>query len=262
MTVPQNEWREAVNGKLKWTRHHFDILNKAVADYTDPENTRFFATRYNEAKTEAWGHFDSVSGPPTHISHVFGDVLQSANSCLDYLVCELFRRYNPGESAKPSHKFPIVETRGAFNKEIGSDALYGVPFEAIAVIDGLQPYEGRTDAVHSDLLTLRRLANEHKHRKIHVSVLAANPAPGDVAPIERDGEVFVMAQDLPKAMHFKAEIGPFPITPKGEVEMDRKFAAVVVLEERGFREIPINLLAENLCMAVTESINRFIRFFA
>jgi hypothetical protein len=83
---------EAVIEKLKWTRHHFDILNRAVTDYTDQKNTQFFVKRYNETKTMAWGHFDSVSGPPTKISNIFGDVLQSANSCLDYLVCELFGR--------------------------------------------------------------------------------------------------------------------------------------------------------------------------
>lgn len=254
---------EAVLEKVKWTRHHFDLLNQAVTAYIDPENTKFFVERYDETKTMAWGHFDSVGGPPTHISHIFGDVLQSANSCLDYLVCELFGRYNNGEPGKPCHKFPLVTNRGAFNKEIGSDALYGIPFEAVAVVESLQPYDGRTDLVNSRLLTLRRLTNDHKHRKLHVAALTASAAPSDVVPFEQDGEFYIKAEDLPEAMHFKTPIGPVRVTPDGgKVEVEGKFAAVVVLEESGLRTTHITLLAERLCQAATEACKRFTPFFA
>ena len=256
---------EEVNDKLKWTNHHFDILDKAVSECIDPKNIRFIPKRYNEAKTEAWGQLESTFGgnAPTVISHMFGDVLQSANSCLDYLVCELFRRHNPGEEAKPHHKFPMATSRGAFNKEIGSDALWGIPFEAVAVIEGLQPYEGRTDPVVTRLQALRNLTNTHKHRKLHISVLTASPAPSDPSALfDQDGELFAMAKDLPKAVHFKAEIGPFPITENQEVHVDKKFAAVVVLEESQFRGVLITIVAAELCQSVTEAYDRLIPFFA
>lgn len=253
---------EAVLDKLRWTRNHFDALNRTVTDYTSPENTHFFVDRYNETKTKAWGHFDSISGPPTDISHIFGDVLQSANSCLDYLVCELFGRYNNGEPGKPSHKFPLVTSHGAFNEEIGANALYGIPFEAVAVIESLQPYEGRTDPAHSNLMVLRRLTNAHKHRKIHVTALTASVAPSDVVPFEKDGEFYVMAEDLPEATHFKAQIGPYSVTADGKVEVDHKVAAVVVLEESEFRKVLITLLAERLCQAVTVACKKLTPFFA
>jgi hypothetical protein len=261
---PENIWLEAVNDKLKWTRHHFDILDKAVTEYVDPKNIGFFAKRYNEAKTMAWGNFESKIGgaAPTVISHMFGDVLQSANSCLDYLVCELFRRHNPGEEAKPSHKFPIVTSRGAFNKEVGSDAVWGIPFEAVAVIESLQPYDGRTDPVPGQLMALRTLTNTHKHRKLHISVLTASPAPSDPSAVfEQDGELFAMVKDLPKAAHFKAEIGPFPVTENGEVNMESKYTPVVVLEESEFRGELVTLWAERFCQAVTEACKRLIPFF-
>lgn len=259
---PENIWLEAVNDKLKWTRHHFDILNQAVIEYIDTENTQFFVERYNDTKTMAWGHFDSKSGPPTQISHIFGDVLQSANSCLDYLVCELFGRYNNGEAGKPCHKFPLVTNRGAFNKEIGSDALYGIPFEAVAVIESLQPYDGRTDPVNSRLLTLRRLTNDHKHQKIHVTALTASAAPSDVIPFEQDGDFYIKAEDLPEAVHFKAPIGPVAVTTNGgQVEVQGKFAPVVVVEESELRKVHITLLAERLCQAVTETCKRMVPFF-
>ena len=252
---------EAVHDQLDWTRHHFNLLDQMVTAYIDLKNIRFRAERYDDAKTIVWGHLEAIKGSLPAISHVFGDFLQSANSCLDYLVCELFWRYNPGQPAKPSHKFPIVTSHGAFNKEIRSDALFGIPFEAIAVIECLQPYEGRTDPVPTNLMALRTLANQHKHRKINVSVLAANPAPSDVAPIEKDGEFFVPVRDLPKATHFKAEIGPFAVMKNGEVDMDYKFTPVVVLEESEIRGVLITLVAERLFQAVIESCNRFIRFF-
>ena len=254
---------EEVHEKLKWTRHHFNVLDNVVTDYIDHKNIWFSPKRYNDAKTMAWGHFEPIKGSTTVISHIFGDVLQSANSTLDYLVCELFWRHHPGEEAKPSHKFPIVTSHGAFNKEIGSDALYGIPFEAVAVIESLQPYEGRTDPVHSNLLTLRRLTNQHKHRKIHVSALTANPDPSDdTAIFEKDGVSFVRFRDLPRAMHFEAEIGPFPITEDGKVNMDCKFTPVVVLEESDFRGELITLWAERFCEAAGECCNRLEPFFA
>jgi len=254
---------QAVHDKLEWTRHHFDILDKAVSEYVDPKNIRFFAKRYDEAEKIAWGNFESKIGGPatTVISHMFGDVLQSANSTLDYLVCELYRRHNPGEEAKTSHKFPITYTPSAFNKEIGNDKLLGIPFEAVAVIEGLQPYKGGADSVQSRLGALRTLANTHKHRKLHISVLTASPAPSDPSAFfEQDGELFVTVGDLPKAAHFKAEIGPFPVTENGEVYMENKYAAVVVLEESEFRGELITLWAERFCQAVTESCDR-LRLF-
>jgi hypothetical protein len=113
------------------------------------------------------------------------------------------------------------------------------------------------------LLALRSLTNQHKHRKIHVSVLTANPAPSDEAAIvEKDGEFFAKVRDLPKATHFKAEIGPFPIMENGQVDMNCQFTPVVVLEESEFQGELITLWAERFCQAVTESCNRFIKFFA
>lgn len=263
MTPPENIWLEAIADKLKWTSHHFDILDKAVTEYVDPKNITFLAKRYDEAKKIAWGNFESKIGgaATTVISHMFGDVLQSANSCLDYLVCELYRRHNPGKEAKPSHKFPVVASHGAFNDEIGNDALYGIPFEAVAVIEGLQPYEGRTDPVPAQLMALRTLTNTHKHRKLHISVLTASPAPSDPSALfEQNGELFARIGDLPKATHFKAEIGPFPVTENEEVHMENKYAAVVVLEESEFRGELITLWAERFCQAVTESCNRLRPF--
>jgi hypothetical protein len=259
---PQNEWLERVHDKLLWTRHHFDILDQVVVQYVDPKNIRFSAERYDDAKTEAWGRFEAIEGSTGAISHIFGDVLQSANSTLDYLVCELFRRRNPSQEPKPSHKFPIAHSHGAFNQEIGANALYGIPFEAVAVIEGLQPYEGRTDPVCAHLKALRSLTNTHKHRKIHVSLLAANPGPSDPSVVfERDGEFFAMARNLPKALHPKAEIGPFPIVADGKVNAQGKFTPVVVLEEGEFRGEIITLWAERFCQAVTESCKRLIPFF-
>lgn len=264
MPPPENEWLQAVHGKLKWARHHFDILDNAVVEYIDPKNVKFFARRYNEAQTEAWGHFESTlpEDALTIISHMFGDVLQSANSTLDYLVCELFRRHNPGEEAKAHHKFPITYTPSAFNKELGNDRLLGIPFEAVAVIEGLQPYKGGADSVQSRLGALRTLTNNHKHRKIHISALTANPAPSDPSVIfEQDGEPFAMARDLPKAIHFKAEIGPFPITEDRQVNMEGKFTPVIVLVESEFREELVTLWAERFCQAVAESCKRLVPFF-
>jgi hypothetical protein len=63
-------------------------------------------------------------------------------------------------------------------------------------------------------------------------------------------------------MHFKAPIGPVAVTDDGrKVEVEGKFAAVVVLEESGLRDMHITLLAERLRQAVTIACKRFTPFF-
>jgi hypothetical protein len=115
--------------------------------------------------------------------------------------------------------------------------------------------------VPSNLLALRTLTNTHKHRKLHVSVLTANPAPSDTSAVfEKDGEFFARVGDLPKAVHSKAEIGPFPVTENGEVYMNLQYTPVVVLEESEFRGELITLWAERFCQAVVESCNRLRPF--
>lgn len=117
--------------------------------------------------------------------------------------------------------------------------------------------------MNSRLHTLRRLTNDHKHRKIHVAALTACAAPGDVVPFKQDGEFYIRAEDLPGAMHFKAPIGPVAVTEDGiRVEVEGKFAAVVVLEENELRDVHITLLAERLCQAVTTACKMFTPFFA
>lgn len=253
---------EAVRGKLRWASHHLDILDNAVAEYVDPKNIGFIPKRHDHEKKLVWGHLTSKMGDAglEVISHMFGDVLQSANSCLDCLVAELFVTNHPGEKAKPCHKFPLASSHGAFNKEIGSDTLYGIPFEAVSIIEGLQAYKAGNDPVPAQLLALRTLTNTHKHRKINVSVLTANPAPSNLVPVEKDGEFFVRVGDLPKAVHHKAQIGPFPFTEDGNVDVDRKYTAVIVLEESEFRDIPITVVAARLVESVNEAFNRLLPF--
>jgi hypothetical protein len=253
-----------IEDKLGWLHHHFQIFDAAVSEFVNRQNIHFAPKRYNEAKTEVWGHLESTldRNALTVVSHMFGDVLQTANSCLDYLVCELFLRYNPEEEPKLSHKFPITHNRGSFNQAIGGDALYGIPFDVVAVIESLQPYEGRTDPMPFDLNALRSLANSHKHRRLHIAALTACPAPSDPANfIEKNGEFFVSAKDMPKPIHFNAELGPFPVMEDGQMNMDYKFAPVIVLKEKGFREEPINILTARLCASLGSSLQKFRPFF-
>jgi hypothetical protein len=255
---------EAVRRKLTWASHHLDLLDNAVAEYVNLNNIGFVPERHDQANKLVWGRIESkVGGAGLEvISHMFGDVLQSAHSCLDYLVCELFLLHHPGEEAKRSHQFPIVTSHSAFNDELGGGRLYGIPFEAVAIIEGLQPYKGRTDPVPAQLLALRTLTNTHKHRQIHVSVLTTNPAPSNVVPVKIDGEFRVRVGDLPAATHHKAELGPFRVTDDGDVDVNREFTPVVVLEESGFRGKPIAVVAARFCEAVGESYNRLLPFLS
>src|SRR5271167_271077 len=108
---------EQVESKIAWAEHHFQTLRSEVFKYVHSNPCKFRENTDRSTQTEVWGQFVAIPPVPPQISSIIGDILQSAHSSLDYLICELVRT---GKEEPTIHnQFPIVENRSAFEDEIG-----------------------------------------------------------------------------------------------------------------------------------------------
>ena len=153
--------------------------------------------------------------PPPIIPLVFGDCLQQLRSALDYLAWQLVVA-NGGipsgtpNAGRPPTQFPILYRENKF----GIDVAGGVSPEAIAIIEGLQPYhrpakDGRP-VVQDPLYILNDLARRDRHRMVHV--VAFGGRAGD-------------------SLHFPAEGIEIPFPPPG-LALDDGAEIVVPVESR------------------------------
>lgn len=195
---------DAVKLKIDWASHHFDLLRSEVAEYVHTYPPKFVIKRNNPAHTEAWGTFIGSHPIPAQIPLIVGDVHQTVHSSLDYLICELIRTGK--EEPTTSSQFPIADSRAVFDEEIGRKRLRGVPFEAVAVIEGLQPYYAGENAPKSPLFVLKTLTNIHKHRNLLLTALGASKAPADAEIFMIGGKTYT--NSVPPPFDFDAEFGP------------------------------------------------------
>jgi hypothetical protein len=154
----------------------------------------------------------TVYGPniPSEIPLIIGDCLQNLRSSLDYLVWELCDAAN----VKPTEKnaFPVCKDQQAFQSR--KDALCGVPPNAAAIIERLQPFNSAQGWMSSELWILNRLTNISKHRRILVAGLGAvrtETATGAV--IDRHTQV-----NHPFVGEIELDYDPVALIKCGEVE--------------------------------------------
>jgi hypothetical protein len=165
---------------------------------------------------------------------------------------------------KPSiaNQFPIVETRTLFEEEIGRKRLRGVPFHAIAIIEGTQPYHSPKGTGDSALFALKTLANIYKHRYLPLSALAARPAPPDISIFETDGILYAdFAPIFQEPFNSDEEFGPFPVIGS-QVNLERNFAMVIALSDAPYKGCEITSLLSWICTVVKDHVfPQFESFF-
>lgn len=123
------------------------------------------------------------------ISAIFGEMVNSLRSSLDYLVYALACGGN-GWSDVPNTQFPIIDNLEDWPKVAGY-RLNKVPPVAVARIRQLQPFEGCTWSA-----TLRDFSNPDKHRllsamKSRCKVTIAGVPQGDRIPVRVAVEVYL-----------------------------------------------------------------------
>ena len=155
------------HGLLKVTRAkvHLDCLRREIYDFCqtkpysligeeDPENA-LYRVRVKFAET------------PASISLIAGDFFFCLRCGLDQIVSSLAKLMlqHPKQT-----QFPVIDVLNAESKKRFTRQTTGVPAEAVAVIESLQPYHGADrQAVESHLLwKLNALCNIDKHRRIPV----------------------------------------------------------------------------------------------
>ena len=135
-----------------------------------------------------------VEPPPLIISAVFGDLLNNYRSILDYLARNLIitAGLTPIDGGPGSTMFPIRRSR----PRVGLvDVAPGLPAEARAAVERLQPYAAPQDGRTHPLLELAELNNRDKHRLLNVAALSEG---GRVVFVPRDVEDLVITEDMRK----------------------------------------------------------------
>lgn len=148
--------------KTSRAKEHLDALREELRVFYESKPYQFFtncdlANRRYRIRCE-------LEDTPDHIPLILGDVFYCLRSSLDQLawcLAKLTVSYPRGT------QFPILGERddGRFTRQ-----TTGVPAEAAAIIESLQPYNGRdAAAIRSHLLwRLNLMSNIDKHRRIPV----------------------------------------------------------------------------------------------
>jgi hypothetical protein len=161
-----------VLSKFNWSNRHMAALHFAVSDYIDLDP---FVTAV-EDQPEAQAYSVTLKlrcSPPTTISHVIGDVLNSLHGTLDYLAYQLALR--EGETPDLETSFPIIKPSkdGTAEQRVniyrrGDDGRGRVPMikdpKVLAFLREVQPYQCGDRWANHPLHILRTLNGKIKHR--------------------------------------------------------------------------------------------------
>lgn len=160
---------ESVNAKLVRADRHLQDLLVILGAYADGK-----CTIRMEEDQKLGGFVLRVRIEPRaseQISAIAGDFLANVRAALDYLVSGLAGAATGGVRFRSS-QFPIAGNLKAFEDELRRQRLRGVPAEAAALIESLQPYNTGKDVLN----VLARMHNQDKHRTPNVVAVVADNA--------------------------------------------------------------------------------------
>ncbi len=114
--------------------------------------------------------------PPIEISILAGEVLYQLRSALDHLFFELVERHHSPLTSRQIREcaFPLRCDWPVGYGPVAKHNLLrswqgGIPDDAFALIEGVQPYHKRHDG-HRLLAILARLSNIDKHRRLNATI--------------------------------------------------------------------------------------------
>lgn len=164
--------------KLRRAGDHLNALHIAAQAFIDRQPYQIIT----EQEAEGWRVFylKVREPPPIELGTVFGDLLHNLRSALDNLVTQLILLND-----KPVPRitgFPVFDKERKF-KAVGVKRINGVRSDHAAIIEGLQPYHGRTDATARAVELLSSYANLDRHKLVHPTFVG--PAQTDIPFIFR-----------------------------------------------------------------------------
>jgi hypothetical protein len=195
---------------------------------------------------------------PTAIPLIIGDALQNLRSSLDYLVWELVLTSNNNPTDK--HMFPICDSLESFEDQLRRHRLDGVAPEAIAEIQGLQPYQDGQNKEKAPIRVLDTFTNINKHRRLLIAVLAAHHSRTEFIGTQTGHSV----QSTLTPRYDKAEIaiGPAPVLGD-QMEVKGNALYFITFSERPGEGLIVSALLNQLWHFVNEFVvPKFERFFS
>ena len=249
--------------KVEWAHHQLVRLDEIVKPFV---KAKPYLVR-DELKADGgerviWA--ESPQPPPPDVPFLFGDLVHSLHSALDYVVCSLVE--SVGQDVRTSHAFPIFPDRLTYEAKAPKMLRY-VPYEAIKLINELQPYheaeratehgvtveQAARDVEFMPLMRLYRLSIEEKHRALllatNVFSLAGTYVGHDRTPEQAGGIGFRVSPTYDK-MEIVIRVDP----AKPNEHFDQNFTAKVALLKEGPSAMPIESLARMLYREVAHHV--------
>ena len=176
--------------KLAWALQKLEALDLESQAFLESQPLRVVAEFDDESDCHVLRLRSQVEGWTVRFGLMVGDFVHNARSALDQAAWLLACRSNPVEKLWEPRiarkiSFPVTSEPSLFHSHV---ALKFFAEDAVAVLEGLQPYQGGDTPERIGWLD--RLWNIDKHRVIHSGALHVDLSGVSVAPaaiyVERD----------------------------------------------------------------------------
>ena len=158
--------------KIGWAKHHLRRMDKVLRRFLESEPRPYSITQRDDAEAGLFVVAFDLQAPPIELALMAGDFVSCLRGALDHLATALTHC----KGGTPNHRasFPVIGVNNAEARKAFRNSLKGVPLEATALIESLQPYHQEAAYKHTHLWKLHRLWNIDKHRRIPLSPTSLN----------------------------------------------------------------------------------------
>lgn len=172
--------------KLYRASEHYNLLDYLVRDFLQPncyeiaiehdviENSMWEGQEFQRAIHRRRVYFKRDL-PLLYWGTIVGDFVHNLRSALDHIIYVISHRRDPVEFANDNTTaFPICDSPNEFNGRKRRDwqpnhEIRGLPDDAKAIVEALQPYNRGNDLLSDPLRILREMDDIDKHRAIHLT---------------------------------------------------------------------------------------------
>lgn len=239
---------KAVSHKLLRAREHIFELDAAIGYYLQLWEDEIIHIEVHEHKDGShWrlvGRWPAVVPPPLRIALLVGDAVHNMRSTLDHLACALvLAKGNKPVVGSGGTQFPIFSS--ATNDRGNPRQITvagGVAEEALALIEGLQPYNRSSQDPDSDpLAVVANLDNADKHHTLQIaSAVVSATRVRCVLGDGRDVSVVFTPAMLDNEHETVVMSDPIPQRYLPMVEMESQGTFGVALKESGpWETVPV-----------------------
>jgi hypothetical protein len=244
--------------KVDWACEHAKELKAEIDRYIGDEPHEVMVDQHPDTLSLAVTVLQRIP-IPLAIPYLIGDCIQNLRSSLDYLVWELVLCSK--NTPKKRSQFPICDTPEGFQGQVSRHRLDGVPPDAVAEIERLQPYHSTPPSRHF-LFVLNELANINKHRRPLVTKL--NPVSG-MAEFSSDGRVLVEESLAIGDKAAPPAIGPTPshLGQVVEVKVKTETVSYIGFDEGAIKGVEVchclGILGRQIAMGIIPAFEKFLK---